>query len=409
MNPAGGKPRTKLPRSIWALGIVSLCMDMSSEMIHGLLPIFLVGTLGVSAFALGLIEGIAEATASISKIFSGVLSDRLGKRKPLILLGYGMAALTKPLFPMANSALTVLAARFIDRIGKGIRGAPRDALVADVTAPEQRGAAYGLRQSMDTVGAFAGPLIAIGLMAGLAFDIRAVFWVACIPALLAVAVLLVCVREPAQVPKADGARNPFAGFRIADYPKAFWALVVLVLMFTLMRFSEAFLVLRAQDAGLSLNWIPLTLVVMSATYLLTAYPAGKLSDQVSRHLLLAVGCVVMVAADLLLAFAPTLTWVMVGIALWGVHMGLTEGLIAALTADYAPAKLRGSAFGVINLARGVMALLASALAGGLWSWSGPTATFLTGAGLAVLTAALALSMRQGARPAGAVHAPDRPG
>nr|MBP8081235.1 MFS transporter [Arenimonas sp.] len=225
-------------------------MDMSSEMIHSLLPIFLVGTLGVSAFALGLIEGIAEATASISKIFSGVLSDRIGKRKPLIVLGYGMAALTKPLFPLADSALTVFTARFIDRIGKGIRGAPRDALVADVTAPEQRGAAYGLRQSMDTVGAFAGPLIAIGLMAGLAFDLRAVFWVACVPALIAVLVLLFGVREPDGVPKQSGSRNPFAGFRAKDYPARFWALVGLVLMFTLMRFSEAFLVLRAQDAGL---------------------------------------------------------------------------------------------------------------------------------------------------------------
>ena len=368
-------------------------MDMSSEMIHSLLPIFLVGTLGVSAFALGLIEGIAEATASISKIFSGVLSDRIGKRKPLILLGYGMAALTKPLFPLADSALTVYSARFIDRIGKGIRGAPRDALVADVTAPEQRGAAYGLRQSMDTVGAFAGPMIAIGLMTALAFDIRAVFWVACVPALVAVLVLLFGVREPDGVPKQSGSRNPFAGFRARDYPKQFWALVGLVLMFTLMRFSEAFLVLRAQDAGLSSNWSPLTLVVMSATYLLTAYPAGRLSDRMSRHVLLALGCVVMLVADLMLAFATSLPWVMLGIALWGVHMGLTEGLIAALTADYAPEKLRGSAFGVVNLARGVMALLASALAGGLWTWSGPTATFITGAGLAVLTALLALSMR----------------
>jgi MFS family permease len=383
----------KLPRSVWALGIVSLCMDMSSEMIHALLPIFLVGTLGVSALALGVIEGIAEATASISKIFSGVLSDRWGKRKPLIVLGYGMAALTKPLFPLADSALTVFTARFLDRIGKGIRGAPRDALVADVTAASQRGEAYGLRQSMDTVGAFAGPLIAIGLMAGLAFDIRAVFWVACIPALFAVGVLIFGVKEPQNVPKLSGARNPLAGIRARDYPKAFWALVGLVLMFTLMRFSEAFLVLRAQDAGLSNAWIPLTLVVMSATYLLTAYPAGKLSDYMSRYTLLALGCLVMVAADLLLAFSTSLPGVMAGIALWGVHMGLTEGLIAALVADHAPEKLRGSAFGVINLARGVMALLASVLAGGLWTWSGPTATFATGAGLAVITALAALSLR----------------
>jgi MFS family permease len=367
-------------------------------MIHGLLPVFLVGTLGVSAFALGLIEGVAEATASISKIFSGVLSDRLGKRKPLILLGYGLAALTKPLFPLADSAFTVFVARFIDRIGKGIRGAPRDALVADVTPIEQRGAAYGLRQAMDTVGAFAGPLIAIGLMVGLAFDIRHVFWIACIPALITVIVLFFGVEEPDNVPKLQHAKNPFAGFRARDYSKKFWALVGLVLLFTLMRFSEAFLVLRAQSAGLSTPWIPLTLVVMSATYLVTAYPAGWLSDRVSRHKLLALGCAVMLIADLLLAFAPSLPWVMIGIAVWGVHMGLTEGLIAALTADYAAKELRGTAFGIVNLARGVMALIASALAGGLWSLAGPVATFSTGAGLALLSGLLALAMRSRPSP-----------
>jgi MFS family permease len=383
----------KLPGSVWALGLVSLCMDMSSEMIHGLLPVFLVGTLGVSAFALGLIEGVAEATASISKIFSGALSDRVGKRKPLILLGYGMAALTKPLFPLADSAFTVFTARFIDSIGKGVRGAPRDALMADVTPADQRGAAYGLRQSMDTFGAFAGPLIAIGLMVGLSFGIRHVFWVACVPALFAVMVLFFGVEEPANVAKQPARGNPLAGFRVRDYPRAFWGLVGLVLMFTLMRFSEAFLVLRASDAGLSASWIPLTLVVMSATYLLTAYPAGRLSDHMSRHVLLALGCVVMLIADLLLAFAPSLPWVFAGIAMWGVHMGLTEGLIAALAADYAPEKLRGTAFGLINLARGVMALFASMLAGALWTWSGPATTFITGAGLAVLTAGMALSMR----------------
>jgi len=391
-------PRPSLPRSVWALGLVSLCMDMSSEMIHGLLPVFLVGTLGVSAFTLGMIEGVAEATASISKIFSGVLSDRLGKRKPLILLGYGMAALTKPLFPLANSAITVFVARFIDRIGKGIRGAPRDALVADVTPHEQRGAAYGLRQSMDTVGAFAGPLIAIGLMVGLNFDIRHVFWIACIPAFITVAVLFFGVEEPANVPKLANAKNPFAGFRAKDYSKKFWALVGLVLLFTLMRFSEAFLVLRAQSAGLSTAWIPLTLVVMSATYLVTAYPAGWLSDRMSRHKLLALGCAVMLVADGLLAFGHSLYAVMAGIAVWGVHMGLTEGLIAALTADYAAKELRGTAFGIINLARGVMALIASALAGGLWSLYGPVATFGTGAVLAALSGLLALAMRSRPSP-----------
>lgn len=386
-----------LPRSVWALGLVSLCMDMSSEMIHALLPLFLVGSLGVSAIVLGLIEGVAEATASISKIFSGVLSDYLGKRKPLIVLGYGMAALTKPLFPLADSALTVFAARFIDRIGKGIRGAPRDALIADVTLPTQRGAAYGLRQSLDTVGAFAGPLLAIGLMLWLSLNIRQVLWVACIPALITVAVLWFGVKEPNNVAQRVGSKNPFAGFRAKDYPKTFWSLVALVSLFTLMRFSEAFLVLRAQQAGLSTTWIPLTLVVMSSTYLLTAYPAGWLSDRMSRHTLLALGCVVMVIADMLLAFGSSIFLVMVGIACWGIHMGLTEGLLAALTADYAPKQLRGTAFGVINLVRGMMALVASVVAGGLWSIYSAKITFITGAVLAILSGLFALWLGRSTR------------
>ena len=393
--PPGGARH--LHRTVWVLGLVSLLMDVSSEMIHGLLPVFLVGTLGVSAFTLGIIEGTAEATASISKIFSGALSDRMSRRKPLIVLGYGMAALTKPLFPLAGSAATVFVARFIDRIGKGIRGAPRDALIADVADPGQRGAAFGLRQSLDTVGGFAGPLIAVGLVAGLAYDLRLVFWLACIPALLAVLVLLFGVAEAPRVRNANGGngatRNPFAGFRHRDYPLRFWGLVGLVLLFTLTRFSEAFLILRAQDAGLPTGWAPMTLVVMSATYLLTAYPAGKLSDRMPRHFLLALGCVVMVVADLLLAFGQGVAVVMAGVALWGVHMGMTEGLIAALTADYAPADLRGTAFGIVNLARGLMLLVASALAGALWTFSGPQATFLCGAAFAVLTAAAALSLR----------------
>ena len=383
-----------LPRTVWALGLVSLLMDVSSEIVHGLLPLFLVGTLGVSALMLGLIEGIAEGTASIVKIFSGAWSDRMARRKPLIVLGYALSALTKPLFPLAGSAGTVFVARFMDRIGKGIRGAPRDALIADVTHAADRGAAYGLRQSLDTVGAFAGPLLAVGRVAGLAYDIRAVLWFACLPALLAVAVLVVGVDEsPRANDGASRARNPFAGFRRRDYPLRFWGLVGLVLLFTLSRFSEAFLVLRAQDAGLATGWAPITLVVMAATYLLTAYPVGRLSDRMSRHALLAIGCAVMVAADLLLAFGSSVVWVMAGVALWGVHMGMTEGLLAALTADYAPAPLRGTAFGIVNLTRGLMLLLASVLAGGLWTFFGPQATFMGGAAFAVLTAIAALSLR----------------
>ena len=390
MNPASSK-RLALPAGIWALGMVSLLMDMSSEMIHALLPAFLVGTLGLSALALGLIEGVAEAIASLTKIFSGVLSDRFGKRKPLVLLGYGLAALSKPMFPLAHHAGMAVAARWIDRIGKGIRGAPRDALVADITPLEQRGAAYGLRQSLDTAGAFAGPLLATALMVLAAFDIRMIFWIAVLPALLAVAVLAVFVREPEHsAPNHRPREHLFAGWR--RFPKKFRALVALVLMFTLMRFSEAFLVLRAIDAGLPTAYLPMTLVVMSGTYMLTAYPAGWLSDRISRHGLLAAGCAVMIAADLLLAFGNTLATVGIGIAAWGVHMGLTEGLLAALTAEYAPADLRGTAFGIVNLARGLMLLPASALAGALWTWYGPGTTFLAGAVAALLTGAMALAM-----------------
>ncbi len=376
-----------LPGGIWALGFVSLFMDVSSEMIHGLLPVFLIGTLGVSAATLGWIEGIAESTASIAKLFSGALSDRFGKRKPLMLLGYGLAAITKPLFPLAGSAGMVFAARFIDRIGKGIRGAPRDAYVADVTAPEQRGAAYGLRQSLDTAGAFAGPLIAIGLMLLWHNDLRRVLWIAAIPAFIALFILFVWVREPKR-PHGDVSKprpNPLALHDWKRFPASFWKLLVVVALFTLMRFSEAFLVLRGQNAGLDQAYAPLALVVMSGVYMLSAWPAGVLSDRLPRLAVLVVGCLVMFAADLLLAFGDSKLAVFSGIGLWGLHMGLTEGLLAAYVADDAPDDLRGSAFGAMNLVRGILLLVASVAAGALWTHGGPQATFVAGAAMAVIT------------------------
>jgi MFS family permease len=387
------RSRTSLPAGIWMLGVVSLFMDLSSEMIHGLLPMFLVGTLGVSALTLGLIEGVAEATASIVKLFSGTLSDRFGKRKPLMLLGYGLAALTKPLFPLAGGAGTVFAARFIDRIGKGIRGAPRDAYVADVTPPEQRGAAYGLRQAMDTAGAFAGPLVAIGLMLLWQDDIRRVLWVAVIPAFIALLVLWLGVREPASHETTGKARpNPLALRDWKRFPASFWKLLAVVASFTLMRFSEAFLVLRVQDAGLSIAYAPLALVVMSGVYMLSAWPAGALSDRVPRLAILVAGCLVMLGADLLLAFGRSEIIVLIGIGLWGLHMGLTEGLLAAYVADAAPSDLRGSAFGAMNLVRGVVLLFASVAAGALWTYGGPQATFSAGAVMALLTMFAAIAL-----------------
>ncbi len=390
--------RAVLPASIWALGFVSLFMDISSEMIHGLLPVFLVTALGASTATVGLIEGIGEGTASIAKLFSGWISDRFARRKALTVLGYGMGALSKPIFALAPSPAWVLAARFSDRLGKGIRGAPRDALVGELAPPALRGAAYGLRQSLDTVGAFAGPLLAIALMALFADDFRLVFWLAVMPGLLAVAILALGVREPPRQPAADRARAPIRLAEMRGLGGPFWGIVAIGSILTLARFSEAFLILRAQDAGLALAWAPLVLVVMNIVYAATAYPVGAVSDRIDRRRLLAAGFLPLIAADLLLALAPNVWIVMLGVAIWGLHMGMTQGLLAALVADAVPAPLRGTAFGLFNLAGGVALLLGNLLAGGLWEAAGPGATFLSGAALTAI--ALAAMVVNGRRAAG---------
>ncbi|MBL8270166.1 MFS transporter [Steroidobacter sp.] len=379
-----------LPAGVWALGMVSLFMDISSEMVHALLPVFVVGTLGAGAIWLGVIEGVAEATACIVKVFSGALSDRWGKRKSLALLGYGLAAITKPLFPLAGSAGMVFAARCIDRVGKGIRGAPRDALVADYTTPEQRGAAYGLRQSLDTVGAFIGPLIAIGLLVLLANDVRAVFWIAVIPALIAVAILWLAVKEPTHLKPLQ---KRVVDLRPKDLPKTFWVVAIVATFFTLARFSEAFLILRGADVGLTIAWTPLVLVVMNIAYMCSAYPVGVLADRMPRHHLLIVGAAVLIVANLMLAGAKDVTVVLLGVALWGLHMGLTEGVFTAMIADAAPENLRGTAFGVFNLMRGLLLLLASVIAGVMWQYAGPPATFITASVLAAFSMLLLLASR----------------
>jgi len=385
------RSRPRIPRTVWALGAVSMLMDISSEMIHALLPVFMVSVLGAGALAVGLVEGIGEATASIVKLFSGALSDRLGKRKLLVALGYGLGALSKPLFALAPTVGWVLAARFSDRVGKGIRGAPRDALIADVTPAEQRGAAFGLRQALDTVGALAGPLLAIGLLALFAGDMRAVFWCALVPGSAAVAVLILFVREPGHAQPAEKIppmkRPRLRWHDLAALGRPFWAVTLLGVVFTLARFSEAFLVLRAQGAGLALAWVPLVLVIMNAVYSVTAYPAGAYSDRVDRRIVLAAGLAVLIAADLVLALATGVYAVFAGIALWGLHLGLTQGLLAALVADTAPPARRATAFGWFNLVAGVALLLASLIAGALWQWAGPAATFYAGA----IFAALALA------------------
>jgi MFS family permease len=368
-----------IPRGVWALGFVSLFMDTSSELVHSLLPVFLVSVLGASMTSVGLIEGVAEATAQVTRIFSGTLSDYLGRRKALTVLGYALAAVTKPLFPLAGSVGMVLTARFIDRIGKGIRGAPRDALVADLSPPHLRGASFGLRQALDTVGAFAGPVIAIVAMGLSANDLRAVFWIAVIPALAAMVILLAFVDEPDRQADAGPTRVPIRLADIKTLSSAYWAVVTVGAILTLARFSEAFLVLRASGTGLAITFVPLVLVVMNIAYAASAYPAGAWSDRAGRRVVLLAGVGVLVLADVVLAIASTIWIVMVGAFLWGLHMGLTQGLLATMVTDTAPANLRGTAFGAFNLVSGVAMLAASALAGLLWDRFGAPGTFAAGA------------------------------
>jgi MFS family permease len=387
----------QIPGSVWALGVVSLLMDVSSELIHSLLPIFLVTSLGASVLAVGIIEGAAEATALIVKIFSGALSDYLGKRKGLAVIGYSLGAVSKPLFAMASGTGMVLGARLLDRVGKGIRGAPRDALVADISPPHLLGAAFGLRQSLDTVGAFLGPLLAVVLMFSWANNFRAIFWVAVIPGMLAVVVLWLGVHEPE---KQAGARraNPIQWANLRRMGRSYWWVVAVGAIFTLARFSEAFLLLRAQQGGLSLALVPLVMVAMNVVYAISAYPFGKLADRISHTALLAIGLLVLIAADLVLASGNAWPVVIAGVALWGLHMGLTQGLLAAMVADTAPSDLRGTAYGFFNLASGLAMLVASPLAGLLWDRFGAAVTFQAG-GVFCILALLALCFRALRQPA----------
>ncbi len=385
----------EIPGSVWALGLVSLFMDSSSELIHALLPLYLVGVLGASTLTVGIIEGVAEATAAITKVFSGALSDYLQERKWLTAIGYGLAALSKPIFPLASDVAWVAAARFIDRVGKGIRGAPRDALIADLTPADLRGTAYGLRQSLDTVGAVLGPTLAIAFMALFADQFTTVFWIAVIPAVAAVATIVLFVREPKRPPGAKRVRAPLSRAELKQLSGGYWLVVGVAAIFTLARFSEAFLLLRAQSVGLHLTYVPLVMVVMNVVYALSAWPAGAKSDQIGRYRLLIAGFALLIVADLVLAFGNSVGFVMLGVALWGLHMGLTQGLLSALVADTAPASLRGTGFGVFNLVSGLAQLAASVIAGGLWQWVGPDGTFLAGAVFTALAlAALPLAHRR---------------
>jgi MFS family permease len=368
----------QIPAGVWMLGFVSMLTDISSEMVHSLLPLFMITTLGASALMVGLIEGLAESTALIVKIFSGVLSDYLGRRKGLAVFGYAMSALTKPLFAIAPTAGIVLTARLLDRVGKGIRGAPRDALVADITPPHLRGAAFGLRQSLDTVGAFLGPLLAVCLMLLWSNDFRAVFWVPVIPGLMAVALLFFGLREPAPAQTAMRT-NPIHRQALKRLGSTYWWVVGIGAVFTLARFSEAFLVLRAQQSGVPLAVVPLVMMAMNLVYAMSAYPFGRLSDRMSHKTLLALGLIVLIAADVVLATNDHWAVVLAGVVLWGIHMGITQGLLATMIAAAAPADLRGTAYGFFNLVSGVAMLPASVLAGLLWDRFGASSTFCAGA------------------------------
>ncbi len=380
-----------LPRAIVMLGLVSLFMDVSSEMIHGLLPVFLVTVLGASKLTVGLIEGLGEATAAITKLFSGLLSDRLGKRKALVVLGYGLGTLAKPFFALAPGVMWVLGARLMDRVGKGIRGAPRDALIGDLVPAGLRGAAYGMRQSLDNVGAFLGPLLAMALMVLSGDNFRLIFWLALIPGTIAVLILVLFVREPAHgaAPTKRARLDPML---LRQLGPLFWRVVAVGAVLTLARFSEAFLILRAQDRGLALAFAPLVLVVINLVSSLSAYPVGLLADRMEKRQLLIVGFVVLIGADLVLVFAQPVWAVLLGVGLWGLHLGLTQGLLAALVADTAPPALRATGFGVFNLVNGLMLLAASLLAGLLWQGFGAPATFAASAAITALGLAAFLGL-----------------
>jgi MFS family permease len=377
----------EIPAGVWMLGLVSMFMDISSEMIHALLPLYLVTVLGTSTLTVGIIEGIAEAATSITKIFSGALSDYLGKRKLLATIGYGLAAITKPAFPLASSVGWLVAARFVDRIGKGIRGAPRDALIADLTPKGSRGGAFGLRQSLDTIGAVLGPLLAIVFMAAFANNFKAVFWIAVIPAFVSVAIIVFGVREPDRQPGRRSGPALFSRIEFARLNTTYWLVVSVATIFTLARFSEAFLLLRAQSVGVPMAVVPAVMIVMNIVYALSAWPAGALSDQIGRYGMMTAGFALLILADLVLALGSSVSTVMIGVALWGLHMGLTQGLLAALVADTAPGELRGTAFGVFYLVTGIATLAASIVAGALWDMVGPAGTFLAGAAFTALALA----------------------
>jgi MFS family permease len=385
--PAPSTLHKNVPHSVWFLGFVSLFADINSKMIQSTLPLFLVSTLGVNLATVGLIEGIAESTASVLKVFSGALSDYWRKRKGLAIAGYGISALVAPIFALAPNVFWVFVGRFADRVGKGIRVAPRNALVADATPPQHRGAAYGLRQSLDTIGAFSGPLLAT-LFLALGQGYRTIFWISLIPALIGVALLIIGVREPARSPKPS--QNPLQWAVLRELGHGYWILAIAALLFNLGNSSDAFLLLRAQQSGIAPTFVPLAFVVMNFTYGISAYPIGILSDRIGRYGLLIASFLVFALVYLGFAFAqfPWQVWMLLGC--YGIYLGMSQGVLLAIVADQVPAESRGTAFGMINLLIGMALLPASLMAGILWQQVSPQATFLLGSGFALAAALLLL-------------------
>lgn len=354
-----------IPRTIWALGTVSLLMDISTELIHSLLPIFMVSVLGANLTYVGIIEGIAESTALMTKMFSGTISDFLNKRKILVGLGYGLSAITKPLFPLANSLSIVLFARFFDRIGKGIRDAPRDALISDLAPYKGRGASFGLRQALDSMGAVIGPLMAMLFIYIFSGNIRYVFWIATIPAILAVLVLIFGVTEPEK--NSLQIQHPkewvLYWYKIRHLNKAFWYLLFIGGVLALARFSEAFLILKANSVGVSLAWLPSIMIVMNIAFASSSFPAGALSDVIGRQAILSSSILLLFMAEIILGFSSTIWMTMIGVIIWGLHMGLSQGLLAAMVADSTPEHLRGFAYGIFYFVCGIATLFSSIIAG----------------------------------------------
>ena len=393
-RPPSREIRERIPRTVWALGAVSLFMDISSEMIHAVLPLFMSAGLGASAFAIGLTEGAAEGVALLVKVFSGMISDRFGHTKLLVLLGYGLAVCTKPFFALANSVEQVFFCRFADRIGKGLRGAPRDALIASVTPKPILGAAFGLRQSLDSAGAFVGPALATLLLACFSESYRFIFWCALIPGLICLALIVFEVKAPeAPVKKRV---NPLTKAAMKLLPKGFWALIAMSALFSLARFSNAFIVLRAADCGIAVALVPLVMVAMNAVFAFSSYPFGKLADRMKPTELLIAGVALLAASDAVLGLATGPWAILAGVALWGLHLGATQGIFSMLIAHLAPAELRGTAFGLYNLVSGGALLITGALAGLLSDAWGFGAPFFAGLVFSALTLVALLFLKRGA-------------